>query len=121
RSRGGRPCGRQPRRARAVAGRLARARTGAPSRRWFADAVCGGGATKELAERFARFFRAVNDGADPYPWQVDLLVSLLTEGRWPTASVAPTGAGKSSVVDVHVFAVAERARRVAAGDGDSTR
>ncbi len=53
---------------------------------------------------FGSFFAAVNDGPAPYRWQQRLLDHLLGEGRWPDRLVAPTGAGKTSVVDVHVFA-----------------
>lgn len=59
-----------------------------------------------LRERFARFFRAFN-GSDPYPWQTMLAEHIACCGRWPSDIVAPTGAGKSSVVDVHVFLNAE--------------
>jgi CRISPR-associated endonuclease/helicase Cas3 len=63
-----------------------------------------------LLDRFDGFFAACNDGEQPYPWQRALVASVAEHGRWPRAIQAPTGAGKSSVVDVHVFLVAERAR-----------
>ncbi len=63
-----------------------------------------------LLDRFDRFFAAVNGGENPYPWQQALVASIAESGRWPAAIQAPTGAGKSSVVDVHVFLVAERER-----------
>lgn len=71
-----------------------------------------------LLERFDRFFAAVNGGEDPYPWQRALVASIAESGRWPAAIQAPTGAGKSSVVDVHVFLVAEheRVRRETSGE-----
>lgn len=69
----------------------------------------------ELAGRFRRFFSATNRGAEPYPWQEALMASIAASGRWPAAIAAPTGAGKSSVVDLHVFLVAERERARAAG------
>jgi CRISPR-associated endonuclease/helicase Cas3 len=63
-----------------------------------------------VAKRFASFFAAVNDGRSPYPWQTGLVTQLAQTGRWPTAISAPTGAGKSAVIDAHVFLVAEQAR-----------
>lgn len=55
---------------------------------------------------FAEFFTAVNDGYRPFRWQERLLDHLLERGRWPSRVTAPTGAGKTSVIDVHVFAAA---------------
>lgn len=63
-----------------------------------------------LVKRFDAFFAAVNDGAKPYPWQRELMTEVARTGRWPAAIGAPTGSGKSSVVDIHVFLVAERHR-----------
>lgn len=53
---------------------------------------------------FATFFAEINNGSPPYPWQHRLLDHLLAERTWPDRLVAPTGAGKTSIVDVHVFA-----------------
>ncbi|MDG4765645.1 type I-U CRISPR-associated helicase/endonuclease Cas3 [Solwaraspora sp. WMMD406] len=55
---------------------------------------------------FGAFFAAVRAGQQPFRWQERLLDHLLATGRWPDQLVAPTGAGKTSVIDVHVFAVA---------------
>jgi CRISPR-associated endonuclease/helicase Cas3 len=55
---------------------------------------------------FPQFFAAVNGGHDPFRWQERLLDKLLTDGRWPDRIAAPTGAGKTSAIDVHVFATA---------------
>jgi CRISPR-associated endonuclease/helicase Cas3 len=55
---------------------------------------------------FATFFAAVNSGATPFRWQERLLDWLLEHGCWPERIAAPTGAGKTSAIDVHVFAVA---------------
>jgi len=55
-------------------------------------------------EDFAAFFAAVRPGQHPFAWQERLLDALLADGRWPDRIVAPTGAGKTAVVDVHVFA-----------------
>jgi len=64
-----------------------------------------------LADRFEAFFAAANDGAGPYPWQIALMQRVADMGTWPAAITAPTGSGKSSVVDIHVFLVAERQRQ----------
>jgi CRISPR-associated endonuclease/helicase Cas3 len=55
---------------------------------------------------FSRFFAAVNDGHNPFGWQERLLDTLLRHGRWPDQIAAPTGAGKTSAIDIHVFATA---------------
>lgn len=62
---------------------------------------------------FADFFAALHDGHRPFRWQERLLDSVVNAGRWPGRLVAPTGAGKTSVIDVHVFAQA----LAAAGEG----
>lgn len=54
--------------------------------------------------RFAEFFAAVNRGRMPFTWQEELLDYILEHGEWPKQVTAPTGAGKSAVVDIHVFA-----------------
>ncbi|MGY1685694.1 type I-U CRISPR-associated helicase/endonuclease Cas3 [Geodermatophilus sp. SYSU D00867] len=53
---------------------------------------------------FGDFFAAVRPGQRPFAWQERLLDLLLSDGRWPDRIVAPTSAGKTAVVDVHVFA-----------------
>lgn len=72
-----------------------------------------------LIERFAEFFAAANDGAGPYPWQCALVERVARSGTWPRAISAPTGSGKSSVVDIHVFLVAERARSIRLGSEEA--
>jgi CRISPR-associated endonuclease/helicase Cas3 len=72
--------------------------------------------SSEIRRRFATFFAAANtDGSDtgqpgiaPYPWQVALMEEVARTGRWPDIA-APTGSGKSAVVDIHTFLVAEHA------------
>ncbi|MDO5633424.1 MAG: type I-U CRISPR-associated helicase/endonuclease Cas3 [Micrococcus sp.] len=63
---------------------------------------------------FDAWFAAVNHGRQPYSWQRDLMRRVVHTGRWPSALVAPTGSGKSSVIDIHVFAVAVTAHRTGA-------
>lgn len=55
-------------------------------------------------DSFGEYFAALNDGHPPYAWQQRLLDQVVQEGRWPEAIVAPTGLGKSAVVDIHIFA-----------------
>ena len=56
-------------------------------------------------EDFPAFFAEMHEGHGPFRWQRRLLTQVLT-GRWPDRIDAPTGAGKTAVIDVHVFAVA---------------
>lgn len=37
---------------------------------------------------FATFFRAVNAGHDPFPWQTALLTGIAGSARWPSAITA---------------------------------
>lgn len=60
-------------------------------------------ATTVTPTDFDEYFRAVNGGHAPFSWQTRLFESVLDTGRWPDRVAAPTGAGKSSVVDIHVF------------------
>ena len=69
--------------------------------------------TLELAD-FDAWFAAVNDGNAPYAWQRELTAAVLEAGRWPDALVAPTGSGKSSVIEIHVFVSAVRAGQAGA-------
>ncbi len=61
----------------------------------------------ELQQLFNAFYAAAN-GVQPYPWQCALVEQVAGTGIWPDISV-PTGAGKSSVVEIHVFLVAAHA------------
>jgi CRISPR-associated endonuclease/helicase Cas3 len=54
---------------------------------------------------FAAFFAALHDGYEPFAWQERLLDAVLGAG-WPDTVDAPTGAGKTAAIDVHVFALA---------------
>ena len=62
---------------------------------------------------FDEFFASVNDGHNPFVWQRRLLAYVLDNGSWPDVIGAPTGSGKSNVVDVFVFANALVAREAA--------
>jgi len=56
---------------------------------------------------FADFFRAVWK-KDPFPWQ-ETLAGKALKGEWPTSIGLPTAAGKTALIDIAVFALANRA------------
>ncbi len=56
---------------------------------------------------FAQFYKAVH-GRMPFPWQERLAARALA-GDWPGTIAVPTGCGKTSVIDVAVFALAAQA------------
>lgn len=58
-------------------------------------------------EQFPAFFEACH-GYAPFPWQVRLLGQALETG-WPSNLTLPTASGKTSVLDVGVFALALQA------------
>ena len=55
-------------------------------------------------EEFGDFFAALNGGYAPFSWQEEVLDHICQHGVWPERINAPTGSGKSSVVDIHLFA-----------------
>ena len=55
---------------------------------------------------FADFYRRTW-GFDPFPWQGRLALQV-AEGRWPDTLTLPTSAGKTAVVDVWLWAHAQR-------------
>ena len=63
------------------------------------------------AAQFPEFFRALH-GYDPFPWQAALATRLCapeTGGTWPECLALPTGTGKTSCLDIAVFALALQA------------
>lgn len=54
-------------------------------------------------EAFSAFFRELH-GYGPFQWQIELLTHVVSSGAWPERIAAPTGSGKTSVIDVHLFA-----------------
>lgn len=52
---------------------------------------------------FPAFFAELNNGNNPYDWQLQLLEYVLAHRKWPDRIDAPTGAGKSCVVEIHLF------------------
>ena len=55
-------------------------------------------------DEFGVFFAALNEGHDPFSWQEEVLDHICEHGVWPERINAPTGSGKSSVVEIHLFA-----------------
>jgi CRISPR-associated endonuclease/helicase Cas3 len=55
---------------------------------------------------FPAFYRAVH-GSDPFPWQARL-ARQVCEGGWPSVLSLPTACGKTSCIDVAVFALAQQ-------------
>lgn len=73
-------------------------------------------------ERFDEFFAALH-GQDraPYRWQRELLERLLSTGQWPRELDIPTGGGKSTAIEIHVFANAVAQQRAENGQEDASR
>jgi CRISPR-associated endonuclease/helicase Cas3 len=59
---------------------------------------------------FSSFYRAVNAGRDPLPWQARLADQVCATGMWPSEIAVPTGLGKTSCLDIAVYALADSAR-----------
>ena len=61
-------------------------------------------------DEFGAFFAALNTAPKekqkhyPFSWQEEVLDHICEHGVWPDRINAPTGSGKSSVVDIHLFA-----------------
>jgi CRISPR-associated endonuclease/helicase Cas3 len=62
---------------------------------------------------FDAFFEAVNPGKEavnpgkrPFAWQRRLVAYLAEQRHWPSRIAAPTGSGKTAVIEAHVFALA---------------
>ena len=59
---------------------------------------------------FTAFFEAIYD-VPPFPWQVRLAEEVLTRG-WPDLLDLPTGVGKTSALDIALFALAAAPERM---------
>ncbi|MEY9211419.1 CRISPR-associated endonuclease/helicase Cas3 [Thermobifida halotolerans] len=55
---------------------------------------------------FEEFYRAIHGDREPFPWQNALMSRLLDGQDWPDAIDVPTGLGKTSLLDIAVFAAA---------------
>jgi len=55
---------------------------------------------------FAAFHAAVHDGKQPFAWQQRLLEKIVSDKAWPRVLDLPTGAGKTTCIDVALFALA---------------
>ncbi|HEY0233376.1 MAG TPA: type I-U CRISPR-associated helicase/endonuclease Cas3 [Dokdonella sp.] len=55
--------------------------------------------------RFEEFFAALHEGRKPFPWQRRLCDSVMQSG-WPRMLALPTASGKTSCIDVALYALA---------------
>ena len=70
---------------------------------------------------FAAFYRALNCGRDPFPWQRRLAEQVATTEQWPTEVGVPTGLGKTACLDIAVWWLASQAGRQPADRTAPTR
>ena len=56
-------------------------------------------------EDFAEFHQTVH-GCPPFEWQSRLLAEVVRERRWPRVLDLPTGTGKTTCIDIALFALA---------------
>lgn len=55
---------------------------------------------------FAAFHAAVHGGKPPFAWQQRLLDQIVRDRRWPRVLDLPTGVGKTTCIDIALFALA---------------
>lgn len=55
---------------------------------------------------FGAFHAAVHGGRQPFAWQQRLLELIVSEKRWPRVLDLPTGVGKTTCIDIALFALA---------------
>ena len=59
------------------------------------------------AKGFTDFFKEVHD-SDPFKWQKRLLENVLQDEKWPDQLDLPTGAGKTSALDIAIYTLAAK-------------
>jgi CRISPR-associated endonuclease/helicase Cas3 len=64
---------------------------------------------------FGAFHAAVHGGRQPFAWQQRLLEQIVRDKAWPRALDLPTGAGKTTCIDIALFALALDATSEGAG------
>ena len=55
---------------------------------------------------FGNFHAAVHNGNSPFAWQQRLLEQIVRDKRWPRVLDLPTGVGKTTCIDIALFALA---------------
>ena len=60
---------------------------------------------------FTEFYRAVNNGHDPFPWQARLADTVVREERWPPEIGIQTGLGKTACLDIAVWWLSSQSDR----------
>lgn len=65
---------------------------------------------------FGAFHAAVHEGKQPFAWQQRLLERIVSDKAWPRVLDLPTGAGKTTCIDIALFALA-----LDAGSDDTQR
>lgn len=55
---------------------------------------------------FGAFHAAVHAGKQPFAWQQRLLDQIVRDKRWPSVLDLPTGTGKTTCIDIALFALA---------------
>jgi CRISPR-associated endonuclease/helicase Cas3 len=66
--------------------------------------------TDLTVDQFSEYFRALHQGAPPFPWQRALATRVVAEG-WAKSLDLPTASGKTAVLDMAVFHMALEADR----------
>lgn len=61
---------------------------------------------KLSTSHFGDFHAAVHDGKRPFAWQLRLLEQIVDDKAWPSVLDLPTGVGKTTCIDIALFALA---------------
>ncbi len=68
---------------------------------------------------FVLFYRALNGNRNPFAWQCRLVEQVCT-GTWPDFIKLPTSSGKTTTIDIAIFALAYQAAMANRSDGRLT-